>query len=109
LSDEENRRIVQSEIEGGVNLTDLPFASTLEIQTQNRCYTLVNRGQGQALISGHPQFCPEPVLVTIAGSSWGDSMLKTSYIGRGMHMEFRHPRYERPIVTSRILDIRQRD
>ena len=36
-------------------------------------------------------------------------MLKTSYIGRGMHMEFRHPRYERPIVTSRILEIRQRD
>jgi hypothetical protein len=99
---------VQSEIEGGVNLWELPSASTLEVCTQNRCYTLVIRGQGKALISGHPRFCPEPVLVTIAGSSWGDSMLKTSYIGRGMHLEFRHPSFERPIVTSRIVEIRQR-
>jgi hypothetical protein len=108
LSDEVNSNIVQSEIEGGVYLKDLPDETTLEIETQNRSYTLVNRGQGQALISGHPEFCPEPVLVRIEGSNWGGSMLKASFVGRGMHLEFRHPGYERPIITSRILEIRQR-
>jgi hypothetical protein len=61
--------------------------------------------EGQALISGHPQFCPEPVLVTLEGSTWGGSMLKSRYIGRGMHLEFRHPAYPVPIVTSRIEEI----
>ena len=59
-----NSNIVQSEIEGGVYLKDLPDETTLEIETQNRSYTLVNRGQGQALISGHPEFCPEPIAGT---------------------------------------------
>ena len=47
-------------------------------------------------------------LVKIEGSNWGGSMLKPSYVGRGMHLEFRHPDYERPIITSRILEIRHR-
>ena len=108
LSDEVNHNIVQSEIEGGVYLKDLPDETTLEIETQNRSYTLVNRGQGQALISGHPEFCPEPVLVRIEGSNWGGSMLKACYVGRGMHLEFRHPEYQRPIITSRIMEIRHK-
>jgi hypothetical protein len=33
-------------------------------------------------------------------------MLKIAYLGRGMHLEFRHPHYEGPIVTSAIVDIR---
>ena len=108
LSDEVNHNIVQSEIEGGVYLKDLPDETTLEIETQNRSYTLVNRGQGQALISGHPEFCPEPVLVRIEGSNWGGSMLKACFVGRGMHLEFRHPEYQRPIITSRIMEIRHK-
>ena len=105
LSDEINRNIVQSEIEGGVYLDHLPHGAMLEIETQNRFYTMVNRGQGQALIWGHPKFCPSPVLVKIHGSNWGGSMLKVRFIGRGMHMEFRHPEY-RTIITSRVVDIR---
>ena len=65
----------------------------------------MNRGDGKALISGHPEFCPDPVLVTVDGSNWGGSMLKMSFIGRGMHLEFRHPAFQ-TIVTSRIVDIR---
>src|SRR2546425_475334 len=105
LSDEVNRNIVQSEIEGGVYLDDLPDGATLEVETQNRSYRLVNHGQGTALISGHPKFCPDPVLVKIHGSNWGGSMLKVRFIGRGMHLEFRHPEY-RTIMTSRIVDVR---
>jgi len=105
LSDEVNRNIVQSEVEGGVHLDDLQDGETLEVETLNRCYRLVNHGQGEVTISGHPKFCPDPVLVRVHGSNWGGSMLKVRFIGRGMHMEFRHPEF-RTIVTSRIVDVR---
>ncbi len=108
LSDEVNGNIVRSEIEGGVSLGDLPPSTVLEIQTQHHRYTAVFLGESQALISGHPEFCPEPVLVAIAGSTWGGSMLKLRYIGRGMHLEFCHPEYRTPIVTSRIQEVRER-
>jgi hypothetical protein len=106
LSDSINGNIVRSEIEGGVYIKDLPLESTLEVETQNRFYVLVNQGGGKFLISGHPKFCPKPTTVTVTGSNWGGSMLKKAYVGRGMHLEFLHPDYERPIVTSRILEIR---
>jgi hypothetical protein len=106
LSDDVNRNIVQSEVEGGVHLRDVPPGTVLEVQTQNRAYTILYKGWDQALISGHPVFCPEPVPVTIHGSTWGGSMLKSRFIGRGMRLEFGHPDYE-PIRTSVILDVRE--
>ena len=106
LSDEINHNIVQSEVEGGVHLHDLPPGTLLEVQTQNRYYRILYQGWDQALISGHPVFCPEPVPVTIHGSTWGGSMLKSRYIGRGMRLEFGHPDFE-PIRTSVILDVRE--
>jgi hypothetical protein len=107
LSDEINHNIIQSEIEGGVHLNDLPRGAALAIQTRSRFYTLVNLGDDGALISGHPEFCPEPVLVRIQGSTWGGSMLKTRFVGRGMHLEFQHPVHH-TITTSQIIEIRVR-
>ena len=105
FSDEINSNIVQSEVEGGVYLKDLPEGHELVIRTENRSYHVVKQAKSTVLISGHPKFCPDPVLVNIHGSSWGGSMLKMAYIGRGMHLEFRHPEY-RTVTTSRIVDIR---
>ena len=107
LGDDVNHNLVQSDIEGGVFLKDLPSATVLQIETQHRCYTAVLVDEGSALISGHPEYCPQPVLVAIAGSTWGGSMLKRRYVGRGMHLEFRHPEYRTPIVTSPIREIRE--
>jgi hypothetical protein len=105
LSDQVNSNIVQSEIEGGVFLEGLPPDTVLQIRTQHHFYTALMLGEGSALISGHPQYCPEPVQVTIAGSTWGGSMLKMRFIGRGMNLEFHHPGYSTPIVTSPIQEI----
>jgi hypothetical protein len=106
LSDTVNCRIIHSEIEGGVFLADLPPATVLEIQTQHhdRAVTL---SENSVLISGHPEYCPEPVLVAIAGSTWGGSMLKRGFVGRGMRLEFSHPAYRTHITTSRIKEIRE--
>lgn len=106
LSDAINSSIVQSELEGGVHLRDVAPGTVLEVQTQNRAYTILYKGWDQALISGHPVFCPQPVPVTIHGSTWGGSMLKSHYIGRGMRLEFGHPELD-PIRTSVILDVRE--
>ena len=108
LSDTVNRHIVQSEIEGGVSLRDLPPETTLLILTQHSCYTVVTQGESLAFISGHPEYCPEPVLVTLEGSTWGGSMLKAKYVGRGMHLEFIHP-VHRTVITSQIVDIRAQE
>ena len=107
LSDDVNCKIVQSEIEGGVHLHDLSPGTVLEVRTENRFYTILYKGWDQALIWGHPVFCPHPVPVTIHGSTWGGSMLKTRFIGRGMRLEFGHPEFD-PIRTSVILDVRSR-
>ena len=107
LSDEVNHQIVQSEIEGGVFLPDLPPATVLQIETQHHCYTAVLLDNGSVLISGHPEFCPEPIAVAISGSTWGGSMLKRSFVGRGMRLESSQPGYRTPIVTSSIQDIRE--
>jgi hypothetical protein len=107
LSDAVNHNIVHSEIEGGVHLQDLAPGTVLEVQTENRAYTILFTGWDQALISGHPVFCPQPVPVTIHGSTWGGSMIKTRYIGRGMRLEFGHPDCD-AIRTSVIVDVRSR-
>ena len=105
LSDAVNRNIIASEIEGGVWLRDMLPGELLEIETRDWTCTLEYLGDNQALISGHPRFCPKPVEVTICGSTWGGSLLKQYYIGRGMHLEIIHPAHQR-IVTSQILEIR---
>jgi hypothetical protein len=105
FSDEVNRNIAQSEIEGGVHLDELSEGAVLEVETQHHLYTIVKHTSGHALISGHPSYCPHPVPVRITGSTWGGSMLKLGFIGRGMHLEFCHPTYY-TITTSRVVDIR---
>ncbi len=78
FSDEVNRNIVQSEVEGGVYLDELCEGAVLEVETQHHGYTIVIRGRGRDLISGHPKYCPDPIPVRIEGSTWGGSMLKAT-------------------------------
>jgi hypothetical protein len=107
FSNEINRNICRSEIEGGVSLDNLSIGARLEMETKNRLYLLENRGGGQVLISGHPHYCPQPVLVNLHGSTWGTPLMKTRFIGRGMHLEYRHPT-RGMIRTSRVREIRER-
>src|SRR5687768_10836579 len=89
----------------GIYLKDLSVGDLIEVETKNRSYAFENCGNGQALVSGHPEYCPEPVLVRLQGSTWGGTMLKPGYIGRGMLLEFLHPAFG-VVRTSRIQRIR---
>lgn len=106
LTERINQNIVRSEMEGGVYLRDLPSGAEIEVMTRNRCYRLIKATAEEALISGHPHYCPSPVLVKVDGSNWGGSMLKQGFIGRGMRLEFRHPVFQ-TVTTSPISEIRQ--
>ena len=105
-----NSDLLQPELdleeEQGVALDDRPVGACLEIETRHPTYLLEKRGDGKAIIYGHPQYCPDPVLVTIYGSTWGGPMLKMHFLGKGMRMEFKHPALG-PVRTSAIVDIRE--
>ena len=108
FADNVNHNVVQSEIDGGVYLRDLRCGALLEIETCDWNCTMIYCGECNALVSGHARICPDWVQVQICGSTWGGSMLKEGFIGRGMCLEFLHPSYRR-IVTSVIMDVRERN
>jgi len=105
FTDAMNSKIAKSVLEGGVYLDNMMPGITLELSTQNHTYRILYVGQGRAFISGHPTLCPTPVLVKILGSTWGGSMIRNGYLGRGMHLEYQQASNV-PITTSKILDIR---
>lgn len=86
LSDQINRNIAQSEIDGGVFLEDIPEEREVDIETQNRHYTLVKK-EGKVFLMGHPLYCVFPTEIRLNGSTWGGSMLKVGFIGRGMNLK----------------------
>src|SRR5258708_13656520 len=68
LANEVNHAIIQSEVEGGVFLHDLPPSTVLHIQTMHHCYPAVLLGGRDPLLSGHPEFSPHPVHRATPGS-----------------------------------------
>jgi hypothetical protein len=92
--------------EDGIYLDELPLGAVIDVETAHRTYRVENRGDGKVLISGHPTYCPEPILVDLHGSTNGGAMLKMGFIGRGMRIEFQHP--ERGVIfTSPVREIRE--
>jgi hypothetical protein len=90
--------------ESGIALDDLADGTVLEVETRHHVYRVKNLGDGRALISGHPEYCPEPVQVDMIGSDWGgDSRLR--FVGKGANLEFWHP-VRGMVRTSRVLDVR---
>jgi hypothetical protein len=110
--------LVRSDLQGGVYVLEhpehvnaeikakpvLPIGRLLRVRTRNTLYTIYKIGPAKFTISGHGLYCPEPTLCSIHGSTWGGSMLKVGFIGRGMHLEFSTDKY-RMVTTSAIQSI----
>jgi hypothetical protein len=95
---------VQPADEEGVSLDDLEVGTVVEVVTVHHTYRLENRGGGAVLISGHPVYCPEPVLMWLHGSVSDSHVIKMWFIGRGMRLELRHPTLGL-VQTSRVREI----
>jgi hypothetical protein len=90
----------------GVDLEELPMGAVLEIETGHTTYHLENKGEGQALLSGHPKYCPQPTAVSIQGSLGPDGGLKWHFLGIGMKMVFLPPEHG-VVRTSSIKALRR--
>lgn len=91
ISDDLIKAIQISEIEGGAWIEKLPVGKGLKVQTLNTLYT-IRKDENGYTIQGHPKYCPEPVLCNIHGSTFGGSVIRIGFIGRGMHLEVGMPR-----------------
>ncbi len=96
----------QPEQAEGIAFDELPIGAAVEVVTGHTTYHVENRGNGKALISGHPTYCPTPVLVDLHGSVGGPTMLKIWFIGPNLKMEFSHPEFG-VIRTSRVRSVRE--
>jgi len=75
LSDDINKNIMQSELDGGLKLEDIDNGETIKVQTKNTLYTIKKISKDIFEISGNAKFCPEPIDCSIAGSTWGTNFL----------------------------------
>jgi hypothetical protein len=79
--------------------------SLIDVETKNRHYRIEYLGGNSVRVSGHPEFCPHPVLASLQGSLDRDGSLETGFIACGMRMilllDDTHP-----ITTSRVLRVR---
>jgi hypothetical protein len=90
----------------GFAVDEMPVGAVLEVETGHSTYRVENRGEGKVLISGHPTYCPEPVVVDLHGSVGGGALLKIWFIEPGSKMEFQHPTFG-VVRTSRVRSVRE--
>ena len=89
-----------------IDIHELPKGARLEVETGHTRYLLENLGDGKMLISGHPTYCPEPVVADFQGAVGGSSLLKIWQIEPGLKMAFQLPDFG-VVRTSRVRSIRR--
>src|SRR5688500_18577142 len=95
--------------ECGVELSQIPPGSVVDVQTQNSVYTIIKDADKDFYIQGHIRFCPEAIATRIRGCTFGGSMLKVGHVFEGRHLEIEplEGRYAgHTITTSRIKAVR---
>lgn len=102
------RRISTPDPEEGVYLDQVPSGTRLVVQTAHHQYLIEARKGCEALLSGHPVYCPEPVGVTLYGSRSNAATLVPGFIGLGHCLVLLHPT-GRFIRTSRVRAVRKLD
>lgn len=106
LSDEINSNIAESELAGGCWWDKMPEGSKVKVQTQNTLYELKREG-GKDYIKGNAKYCPDWSECIVQGSTWGSSMLKMGFIGRGMYLEVYLFDINNTILTTAIKEVEE--
>ena len=88
-----------------VNCKNLMPGSTIDVETNSRHYRIECLGGNSIRVSGHPDYCPDPVNASLQGSVDQDGYLETGSIACGMRMIFLLDDVH-PITTSQVLRVR---
>ena len=83
---------------------NLELGSLIDVETTSRHYRIECLGGNTIRVSGHPQFCPTPVVAQLEGSVTGQGMIEDGIIERGMRMVFMFEDHL-PVTTSRVLHV----
>jgi len=95
-----------AELPEGVQLTELEKGSVIDIETKSRHYSIEYLGEDQVRISGHPQWCPTPVVVRLEGSMRNSGEFEPGFVGLGMHIVFQRLDNPVPVTTTEVRDLR---
>jgi hypothetical protein len=87
-----------------VDCKNLSRGSLIDVETKSRHYRIECLGGNAIRISGHPDYCPDPVPARLQGSLNEEGALELGLIGRGMRLMFLLNE-RRPVTTSRVLHV----
>jgi hypothetical protein len=92
-----------SGVDRGLVLQKLDPGATVDVETKSRHYHIECLGGSRMRISGHPLFCPEPVVAELRGSVDGIGELEPGVIREDKRLVFLLE--NRPVMTSKILHV----
>jgi hypothetical protein len=88
----------------GVDLKSLSPGSLVDVETKSRHYLIECLGGNTMRISGHPQYCPAPMLAELQGSVDLAGDVEKGCIRPGKHMAFLLDEHI-PMTTSKVLSV----
>ena len=88
-----------------VDCTSLAAGSVIDVETKSRHYRIECLGGSAISISGHPEYCPEPVVARLHGSLDKEGVLEFGLISRGHRLRFLL-KERQPITTTRVVRLR---
>ncbi len=95
-----------TELLEGVHLTELEKGSLIDIETKSRHYSVEYLGGDRVRVSGHPRWCPTPVVARLEGSLGDSGVFEPGFVGPGMHMVFQRFDDRLPVTTTEVKDLR---
>ena len=87
-----------------VDVNHLSPGSMIDVETKSRHYHIECLGGNDIRISGHPDYCPDPVPAQLHGSIGKEGTLESGHIERGQRLMFLLDD-DRPVVTSRVISL----
>ena len=88
-----------------IDCRTLAQGSLIDVETKSRHYRIECLAGNSIRISGHPDYCPNPVAAQLQGSVDENGRLGSGVIGRGMRLVVLLKNENRPITTSKVLNV----
>ena len=78
--------------------------SLIDVETMSRHYRIECLGGNTIRVSGHPRFCPTPVVAQLEGSVTSEGTIESGIIERGTRLVFLFEDHI-PVTTSKVVNV----